>query len=101
MMEFKTLKIDIVLFLSFCYKFKKTVKKYDILEENMQNRDDDESRALKQFFFVAYILLPTYRTESYNNMLTNIVLFNTIGSTDQTFFSEEVHIAYQNTWKEV
>ena len=66
----------------------------------MQNRDDDESRGLKQIC-VAYILLPTYRNESYNNMLTNIVFFNTIGSTDQTFFSEEVHIAYQNTRKEV
>ena len=30
-------------FFSFCNKFKKTVTLYDILEENMQKRDDDES----------------------------------------------------------
>ena len=42
----------------------------------MQNRDDDESWALKQIY-VAYILLPTNRNETYNNMPANILLFYT------------------------
>ena len=42
----------------------------------MQNRDDDESWALKQIC-VAYILLPTNRNETYNNILANILLFYT------------------------
>ena len=42
----------------------------------MQNRDDDEFWALKQIC-VAYILLPTYRNETYNNMPVNMFLFYT------------------------
>ena len=42
----------------------------------MQNRDDDEFWALKQIC-VAYILLPTYRNETYNNMPANMFLFYT------------------------
>ena len=44
----------------------------------MQNRDDDESWALKQIWHcVAYILLPTNRNETYNNMPADIILFYT------------------------
>ena len=42
----------------------------------MQNRDDDESWALKQIC-VAYIVLPTYRNVIYNNMPANSLLFYT------------------------
>ena len=42
----------------------------------MKNRDDDESWALKQIC-VAYILLPTYRNEIFNNMPANSLLIYT------------------------
>ena len=70
----------------------------------MQNRDDDESWALKQIC-VANILLPTYRNEIFNNMPAKSQLFYTPLTLDRVkrsnIFSEEGREAFQNTRKEV
>ena len=61
----------------------------------MQDRDDDEFWALKQIC-VAYILLPTYRNETYNNMPANILLLYTPSTPGLAqnikHFSEEGHV---------
>ena len=70
----------------------------------MQNRDDDESQALKQIY-VAYILLPTYRNETYKACQPIFFSFTHSRPLDRVkkskHFSEEGHVARQSTRKEV